>query len=869
MRNSPAEKESYKAKTAVNDSGEKDKNLRVTRRFLTMLTIILVAGLAGIGIIFNSLYSDYKQNISLENANHLIEVNHQFQLYLSEKLDNDLAAARSAANSINSMGKEDSVDALKFMQTECGIRDVFDMFVCNADGWCVNASGDAASADVAQKIFDKSNGAAEHISISNSLLIYTVPTDTQLEIGGKPIVAVSVVQDLDSFIDRMDLSSFDGDAYLFITRQDGGVVSSMTHAGTQGVDSVAALLENKEIECLTAEGDAHSLLLASFEPEAFLIDEHGVDNYVVSSPISALGLTLRAFFFVPADSVNRTADIFAARFTLLSVVLIAMLALIELVAFSVTYEMRKSEFGISLAQRDRMFNLLVNNTNNAFALLSTNNSEPLYASSNIESIVGTPRFVLTEKNGSYSLVTDGEMPASLKRINEGLKGWDGTTEYISEYMPFVSGGRFYSLHISPIGDSPTEFIGFIQDATRIREHEEALSAALSIADRFSEAKSKFLANMSHDIRTPMNAIVNLTDFALESAGQPEKQLEYLNTIKESSHRLLSLINDVLDMSRIDSGGEAIANAPFDIKETLDSAAAMLTPLFAKKNQTFTCDIGVKGRVIGDSGKLSRVLTNIIGNASKFTDAGGSISFSAKELPSLRADTCAVRFAVEDNGIGISKTDLPRIFDPFMRAEAIRAKGIEGTGLGLPICKSYVSAMDGTITCESTLGEGSRFTVEIPFKRAASETDKRGLPPSEHLGAPFAGKKALLCEDNAVNRAIAVRILEKFGFSVDTADNGAKGVEMFTSAAADVYDIIYMDIRMPVMDGYTATAEIRGSAHPRAKTIPIIAMTANVFSEDIEKSRSVGMNGHLGKPIILNELVDETAAALKEEIEKKR
>ena len=408
-------------------------------------------------------------------------------------------------------------------------------------------------------------------------------------------------------------------------------------------------------------------------------------------------------------------------------------------------------------------------------------------------------------------------------------------------------------------------VGIAQDVTATYEREEATKAAMEMANRSNEAKSRFLSNMSHDIRTPMNAIMNMTNFALESIDQPKRLGPYLHTIRESSEHLLHLINDVLDMSRIESDQTVVAAAPFDIKAELVRQADMARPLCEAKGQTLITDFSGLHRtaVLGDALKLAQVIMNLLSNAVKFTPNKGAVRFTACDIPSLRSDIVDVRFIVEDNGIGISREDMARIFEPFFRANSREVNRIEGTGLGLSICKSYVEAMGGTIRCESEIGEGSTFTVEL-FFRDAKQTDAEHTRTQDAGAAkfPFLGLRCLVVEDNPINQMIAKSLLERLGFLVDFAEDGNEGAKAFISAKPGTYDVIYMDIQMPVLDGYQATHRIRTSGHPQSGSIPIVAMTANVFAEDIEKARAAGMDAYLSKPILSFDLIEQTNKAIR-------
>ena len=317
------------------------------------------------------------------------------------------------------------------------------------------------------------------------------------------------------------------------------------------------------------------------------------------------------------------------------------------------------------------------------------------------------------------------------------------------------------------------------------------------------------------------------------------------------------------MSRIESGQDAIAAEPFELQKMLDEICEMIRPLCMAKQQGFTVDFSniQTNHLIGDRIKLSQVLINLLNNAMKFTPAGGLVHFAVLEMRSLRSETAAFRFVIEDSGMGIDPKQIPGLFEPFTRAENTKVRSIEGTGLGLSICKSYVTAMGGTIACDSTVDAGSVFTVELSF-------DKDSAQPShtsthiEETAASFKNMRALLCEDNEINQMIACRILEQLGFEVEIAGDGAEAVDTFISSAPGDYDVIYMDIQMPEMNGYEATVAIRASGHPQARSVPIIAMTANVYAEDVEKSRASGMNTHIGKPLVIKDLRYETNKALK-------
>lgn len=367
----------------------------------------------------------------------------------------------------------------------------------------------------------------------------------------------------------------------------------------------------------------------------------------------------------------------------------------------------------------------------------------------------------------------------------------------------------------------------------------------------SRAKSDFLSRMSHEIRTPMNAIMGMTAIALDEDGLAPSTRDCLEKIDVSSKYLLSLINDILDMSRIESGKMTVENVCFSLEDTIKKIdAIMRTPVEAKGIYLKIEKDIMSPNVMGDPLKLNQVIVNIIGNALKFTSKGG-ITVSVHEEATTTPELVSVKFSVRDTGIGISEENLGKIFNSFEQAEAATARQYGGTGLGLAISSSLVKMMGGNLEVQSKVGEGSEFYFTLPY-RLASEQD---VPVNSDKSAEvdFSSKRILLAEDDELNTQIAVTLLEKEQLTVDTAENGRIAADMFIDSPEGYYDAILMDIRMPVMDGIEATKLIRQADRHDAKTVPIIAMSANAFDEDMKKSIDCGMNGHLSKPIDMNKV----------------
>ncbi len=390
--------------------------------------------------------------------------------------------------------------------------------------------------------------------------------------------------------------------------------------------------------------------------------------------------------------------------------------------------------------------------------------------------------------------------------------------------------------------------------------------ALLRAENASKAKTDFLSNMSHDIRTPMNAIIGFTALASAHADEPELVRNYLKKISSSSNHLLSLINDVLDMSRIESGRIHLNETECSLEEILNELKTMLAPELNSKNQEFCLDTTalVNGDVICDKLRLKQILMNILGNAVKFTEQDGCISVRVTEKPDDREGWAVYEFQVKDTGIGISEEFQKRIFEPFERERSSTVSGMQGTGLGMTITKNLVELMGGTIAVASKKWEGTEFTVRIPMKMNSEKIRDNDAGkqknPSKQLSederkAALKGQRILLVEDNDLNREIAREILGSAGLEIDEAKDGKESVEALLEKGAGYYRLVLMDIQMPVMDGYEATRRIRAFEDRRLAEIPIIAMTANVFEEDQKRVIEMEMDAYIPKPIDVEKMLD--------------
>ena len=389
----------------------------------------------------------------------------------------------------------------------------------------------------------------------------------------------------------------------------------------------------------------------------------------------------------------------------------------------------------------------------------------------------------------------------------------------------------------------------------------ALQLAVQRETKANLAKREFLFNMSHDIRTPMNAIIGFTALAqthIDDRGQVE---DYLKKISVSSQHLLSLINDVLDMSRIESGKVTLEAKPVHLPELVHELRDIVQAVVSEKDLSLTLDtVGVENEdVIADPLRLEQILINVLANAVKFTPDGGQISLWIVQKDTAPAGYADFEFHIKDNGIGMSEEFQKHIFEQFARERTSTVSKIQGTGLGMAITKSLVDMMGGRITVKSEQGKGSEFTISLRFPIGEAKTGQ--TPPAAKASA-FTGKKLLVVEDNELNLEIASTLLKEAGFEVDTAENGKIAVEKVEAASADRYDLILMDIQMPEMDGYEATRRIRALPDAKKAALPIVAMTANAFEDDRKNALHAGMNGHIAKPLDIQKLFQVLSELLK-------
>ena len=452
-----------------------------------------------------------------------------------------------------------------------------------------------------------------------------------------------------------------------------------------------------------------------------------------------------------------------------------------------------------------------------------------------------------------------------------------TTILMAGFILLLFVGLFYSISRLSLADQKAEYekrnnelhLQTMKEMEvvnqKLKKAKNAATEALQTAENANKAKTDFLSNMSHDIRTPMNAIIGITSLIRHDAGNKAKVIEYADKIDISSQHLLGIINDVLDMSKIEAGKTVFKYSDFSILDFVQELDTIFHSQIYEKRQTLTIiKESIRHEwVNGDQVHLMQIFSNLLSNAVKYTQEGGKIQFLVEECETKSSVYAKYRFLVSDNGMGMSADFKETIFDPFTRAESSLTNKIQGTGLGMAITKNLVEAMGGTIDVDSELGQGSCFEVLIDLKIAEDRTAALAAQAEtdEQEGNILQGMRFLCAEDNELNAEILTELLKIEGAECTICENGEEILKAFEQSAPGDYDMILMDVQMPVMNGYEATKAIRRSSHELAKTIPIIAMTANAFSEDIQHSFAAGMNAHVSKPVEMR-VLEKTIRSIK-------
>ena len=573
---------------------------------------------------------------------------------------------------------------------------------------------------------------------------------------------------------------------------------------------------------------------------------------------------------VPVDAMHQAANYVNALVAVVCLLILAGL----LVMFSLTRRHRAMALEIKARHyRDFLFHTLSGSTDSVFLIYNASRRSMEYVFENLERVFGISMRACLENPAALFKHCVFKSGSRLREDFETASIRTARSEDCRIINPATGEKRWVKFSLTPKEDADGRayYVISLSDITEEKAVRRLLRDSLAAAEQASRAKSSFLSAMSHGIRTPMNAVIGMAAIAERHAGDPARVRNCLDKISVASRLLLGIINEVLDMSKIESGKLLLSNAPFNLNDLIRDTLDLIRPMLDSKQHEFELRMDVvHPELTGDTQRIQQILLNLLTNAVKYTPDKGRISLFISEKPALNPSMSRIIIVVEDNGFGMSPEFRKRIFDSFARSDDERVHRIQGTGLGMPIVRNLVRMMHGSIVIESELNQGSRFTVDLALCRSRDESAWADEAPAEKPEPPerleadqtllvmpddFNGRRILLVEDNALNMEIALELIGSMGVAIDCAETGQQAVERFKASPEGYYDLIFMDIQMPVMNGHDATRAIRALEREDARQVPIVAMSANVFAEDIQAAERAGMDGHLPKPIDLALLRD--------------
>ena len=820
----------------------------IKNRILAVLAALLLS--VGIWTSF-VVFTDFMEHtIYEESTAHLTEIYHQANQTLYNKVSLNWGVMRMWAPYLESA--QSDADVCSFLAQAKGEYHFTDFFFVSRDGSYVALDGERGYLDLGrtlpQLILEQQPIVANSVVPDKpEIMVFAVPTEKG-SYQGFDYEAIAVTYNNRDLVDSLKISAFEGHGSTFAVLPDGRVVLDSSSADMRGVHNILAMLKNSA--GFTAEQvDALQDSFAAGESGNLEFSINGVSYYMVYGSASFQNWTILGI--APKSVVN--ANMNRLQYTTMAVMsgttgMLAVAALL-LVVQNNRQKLRKKDQ--QLLAREELFSNLSRNVDDAFLMIDTETSKVEYVSPNVQRILGlSPEAVQEDLHVLYPAGNDSGASRleNLMQMEQGVQ-----QEWEREFVNQETGEPRY-IHV-------TGFLNDVQGARkcivdlsdRTGEHQTTLAveAALEVAEKASKAKTDFLSNMSHDIRTPMNAIIGITTLMKNELHQPEKLAEHLGKLETSGRLLLGIINDILDMSRIESGKTTLNIEKTNLPQQVSQLDSIIRQQASQRRQTFTVENHVQHEnVLADPNRLNQVLMNILSNAVKYTPQGGHIRLDVEELTHTE-HYAKYRFVVQDDGIGMSEAYQKTLFEPFTREEKSGTNRVQGTGLGMAITKSIVDLMGGTIHVESAPGKGSRFEVvlELPIDAEADKVQTASaLPEEDEAVSPLSGMSFLCAEDNAINAEILEMLLETKGASCTICSNGQEIVDAFASVKPGEYDMILMDVQMPVMDGLEATRRIRNGENPLGRTIPILAMTANAFLEDMQKSKEAGMDEHLSKPV---------------------
>ena len=952
---------------------------------------VFIAVLVGIALMVFQYFRFVSKTVYEESVSHLTEIFHQSDNMLRELTDKNLTYLHMWGENLQNTSSEDEIfNYIKKAQEDAGF---LEFFFLSADGNYKMATGETGYLGLQGNVEEEIRQGNDVIANAavpgkSQLLVFATPKAHGIYQGFE-YDAIAIAYENSDIVDVLDISAFDGNAQSFVVHPDGRVVVDHSSEAWGNVYNFFGVLrENSEM----SENEINELSekFKAGRTDAMLLNLDGKNYYLVyeKSDIQDwmfLGL-------VQADIVNASMNsLQRSTILLVSVIVLCIAALlISLIIQKNRTNLRRKD--TEILYRDELFQKLSMNVDDVFLMLDAKTYQADYVSPNAEKLLGITGEQIRNDICILGKLHTEEQEDPEKNYLEEIQVQE-QREWDFEYVHLKTGEKrwFHNIAMGSEVNGKKKYILVMSDRTSDWKMNQALSEAVRAAETANKAKSVFLSNMSHDIRTPMNAIIGFTTLAVSNMDDRKKVRDYLSKILSSSNHLLSLINDILDMSRIESGKIHLEETEVNLSDVLHDLKTIISgQIHAKQLELYMDAMDVTNEdVYCDKTRLNQVLLNILSNAVKFTPAGGTVSVRIRQCPGTQKGTELYEIRVKDNGIGMSQEFVQKLFSPFERERTSTVSRTQGTGLGMAITKNIVDMMGGTIEVRTEQGKGSEFIVCLPFRiqpehqriekiaeleglkalvvdddfntcdsvtkmlvrvgmrsewtlsgreavlraRQSMELgdafhayiidwrlpDMNGIEVTRQIrslgddtpiiiltaydwsdievearaagvtafcakplfmsdiretlmtaigqsqaeaedsilpeaGSDFRGRCILLVEDNGLNREIAVEILNEYGFLVDTVENGAEAVEKVKNSTPGNYDLVLMDVQMPVMNGYEATKKIRALDNPALAGITILAMTANAFDEDRKKALECGMDGFLSKPIVMEELI---------------
>jgi len=955
------------------------------------MAVVCIAVLVGIVLGVFRYFRFVSKTVYEESVSHLTEVFHQSDNMMRELTDKNLTYLHIWGENLQDILSEDEIrDYIKKAQEDTGF---LEFFFLSADGDYKMATGETGYLGLQENMEEEIRQGNDVIANAavpgkSQLLIFATPKAHGIYQGFE-YDAIAIAYENSDIVDVLDISAFDGNAQSFMIHPDGRVVVDHSSEAWGNVYNFFGILREysdmseKEINALLEKFKAG-------RTDAMLLNLDGRNYYLVYEKADIqdwmfLGLVQADIVNASMNRLQRSTIIFVSAI----VFCIAALFISLIIQKNRTNLRRKDT---EILYRDELFQKLSMNVDDVFLMLDAKTYQADYVSPNVEKLLGITVEQIHKDicilGKLYSEKQEDPEKNYLEEIQvQEQREWD------FEYVHLKTGEKrwFHNIAMGSEVNGKKKYILVMSDRTSDRKMNQALSEAVRAAETANKAKSTFLSNMSHDIRTPMNAIIGFTTLAVSNIDDKKRVRDYLGKILSSSNHLLSLINDILDMSRIESGKIHLEETEVSLSDVLHDLKTIISgQIHAKQLELYMDAMDVTNEdVYCDKTRLNQVLLNLLSNAVKFTPAGGTVSVRIRQYPGTVKGSELYEIRVKDNGIGMSQEFVQKIFSPFERERTSTVSRIQGTGLGMAITKNIVNMMGGTIEVLTEQGKGTEFIVRLPFRiqskhqriekiaeleglkalvvdddfntcdsvtkmlvkvgmrsewtlsgkeavlraRQSMEMgdvfhayiidwrlpDMNGIEVTRQIrslgdetpiiiltaydwsdievearaagvtafcakpmfmsdirdtlmtaigqkqaeaetailpaaGSDFRGKCILLVEDNELNSEIAVEILNEYGFLVDTAENGAEAVEKVKNSKPGNYDLVLMDVQMPVMNGYEATKQIRALDNPALAGITILAMTANAFDEDKKKALECGMDGFLSKPIVIEELI---------------